>query len=223
MNPAVRMPTGQDHAFSWGQGWRYGLLGFALAFVALPLYVVLPNYYAKEFAVPLATLGAVLLGARLFDAFIDPVLGRLSDRLFAKSVRAVLLWSVFAALVLGGGFALLFFPPVQRGPSLIVWASACLVVTYAAYSALSIMHQSWGAMLGGDEQQRSRIVAWREGLGLGGVILASIAPVAFGLHATVALFFLALGAGLWAWSAAVRPVSPGNSIREVAANHVTPL
>ena len=223
MNPAVRMPTGQDHAFSWGQGWRYGLLGFALAFVALPLYVVLPNYYAKEFAVPLATLGAVLLGARLFDAFIDPVLGRLSDRLFAKSVRAVLLWSVFAALVLGGGFALLFFPPVQRGPSLIVWASACLVVTYAAYSALSIMHQSWGAMLGGDEQQRSRIVAWREGLGLGGVILASIAPVAFGLHATVALFFVALGAGLWAWSAAVRPVSPGNSIREVATSHVAPL
>jgi glycoside/pentoside/hexuronide:cation symporter, GPH family len=223
MNPAVRMPTEQDYAFSWGQGWRYGLLGFALAFVALPLYVVLPNYYAKEFTVPLATLGAVLLGARLFDAFIDPVLGRLSDRLFAKSVRAVLLWSVFAALVLGGGFALLFFPPVQRGPSLIVWASACLVVTYAAYSALSIMHQSWGAMLGGDEQQRSRIVAWREGLGLGGVILASIAPVAFGLHATVALFFVALGAGLWAWSAAVRPVSPGNSIREVAASHVAPL
>jgi glycoside/pentoside/hexuronide:cation symporter, GPH family len=223
MNPAVLVPTAQDHAFSWGQGWRYGLLGFALAFVALPLYVVLPNYYAKEFAVPLATLGAVLLGARLFDAFIDPVLGRLSDRLFAKSVRAVLLWSVPAAVVLGLGFALLFFPPVQRGPSLIVWASACLVVTYAAYSALSIMHQSWGAMLGGDEQQRSRIVAWREGLGLGGVILASIAPVAFGLHATVAIFFVALGGGLWAWSAAVRPASPSTSIREVAASHVAPL
>ena len=204
MHPAAH-PAVNNHAFGWSQGWRYGLLGFALAFVALPLYVVLPNYYAKEFGVSLATLGVVLLGARLFDAFIDPVLGRWSDRLFAKSVRAVLLSSVPSALVLGLGFALLFFPLVASGPGLVVWAGVCLVVTYAAYSALSIMHQSWGAMLGGDEQQRSRIVAWREGLGLGGVILASIVPVAFGLHATVALFFLALGAGLWAWSTAVRP------------------
>jgi len=104
------------------------------------------------------------------------------------------------------GFALLFFPPVLGSSSLVVWASACLVVTYAAYSFLSIMHQSWGAMLGGGEQQRSRVVAWREGLGLFGVISASIVPSALGLPAVVALFFIALAAGLWAWSAAPRPI-----------------
>ena len=72
-------------AFSTRNGLAYGLLGLPLAFVALPLYVILPNHYAREFGVPLATLGAILLGARLFDAFIDPFLGRLSDRLFARS------------------------------------------------------------------------------------------------------------------------------------------
>jgi GPH family glycoside/pentoside/hexuronide:cation symporter len=36
--------------------------GLPLAFVALPLYVLLPNHYAREFGMPLATLGAVLLG-----------------------------------------------------------------------------------------------------------------------------------------------------------------
>ena len=46
------------------QGLSYGLLGFPLAFCALPLYVMLPNLYAREFGVPLAALGAVLLGAR---------------------------------------------------------------------------------------------------------------------------------------------------------------
>jgi glycoside/pentoside/hexuronide:cation symporter, GPH family len=45
-------------------GISYGLLGLPLAFVALPLYVVLPNYYARDLGVPLATLGAVLLGAQ---------------------------------------------------------------------------------------------------------------------------------------------------------------
>ena len=34
--------------FSWRDGWRYGLMGLPLAFVALPLYVLLPNYYARE-------------------------------------------------------------------------------------------------------------------------------------------------------------------------------
>ena len=36
------------------------LLGLPLAFVALPLYVVLPNHYATAFGIPLATLGALL-------------------------------------------------------------------------------------------------------------------------------------------------------------------
>ena len=46
----------------WAQGLSYGGLGLPLAFVALPLYVVLPNHYASAFGVPLATLGALLLG-----------------------------------------------------------------------------------------------------------------------------------------------------------------
>jgi GPH family glycoside/pentoside/hexuronide:cation symporter len=191
--------------FTWREGWRYGLMGLPLAFVALPLYVVLPNHYALAFGVPLATLGSLLLGARLFDALIDPLLGRWSDRLFARSIHAVLGWGAAAALMLGAGFALLFFPPVQTQPALLVWAGICLVLTYAAYSALSIMYQSWGAMLGGDESQRSRIVAWREGLGLLGVIVASITPAALGLPATTALFFIALAAGWLAWRLAPRP------------------
>ncbi|MES2414294.1 MAG: MFS transporter [Pseudomonadota bacterium] len=185
----------------------YGLLGLPLAFVALPLYVILPNHYAREFGVPLATLGAILLGARLFDAFIDPLLGRLSDHLFARSARAVLGLGAIAALVLALGFALLFFPLVRSPGALIIWATMMLMVTYAAYSALSVSHQSWGAMLGGNEAQRSRIVAWREGLGLIGVVLASVTPVVLGLPATTALFFVALIAGWLAWSRAVRPVA----------------
>ena len=199
--------TGDSARFGWREGWLYGLMGLPLAFVALPLYVVLPNYYAREFGMPLATLGLVLLGARLFDAFIDPLLGRWSDHLFGRSTQAVLRWGFVAAVVLGLGFALLFFPPTRDVPSLVAWATACLMLTYLAYSTLSILHQSWGAMLGGDEAKRSRVVAWREGLGLVGVVIASVAPVAFGLPVTTALFFMALAVGWWAWSRAVRPTT----------------
>ncbi len=194
-------------AFGKRNGLAYGLLGLPLAFVALPLYVILPNYYAKTYGLSLATLGAILLGARLFDAFIDPLLGRLSDRLFARSAASVLQAGLLAAVVLAIGFALLFFPQVTTPGALIVWVSVMLMVTYAAYSFLSVSHQSWGAMLGGNEAERSRIVAWREALGLVGVVLASVTPVALGLPATTVIFFIALSMGWLAWTRAVQPVA----------------
>lgn len=204
-------------AFGKRNGLAYGLLGLPLAFVALPLYVILPNYYAKTFGVPLATLGAILLGARLFDAFIDPLLGRLSDRLFARSAASVLRAGLLSAVVLAVGFALLFFPQVAAPGALIVWVSAMLMVTYAAYSFLSVSHQSWGAMLGGNEAERSRIVAWREGLGLVGVVLASVTPVALGLPATTVIFFIALAAGWLAWTRAVQPATKASHAAQPGA------
>jgi Na+/melibiose symporter-like transporter len=180
-------------------------MGFPLAFVALPLYVVLPNYYAVNLQVPLAALGAIMLGARLFDAVIDPLLGRWSDALYARSLGHVLGWGAFAAMALALGFVLLFFPLVRAPSAVLIWAGSVLLLTYTAFSALSIFHQSWGARLGGDEAQRSRVVAWREGLGLLGVVTASLAPFALGMEATSALFVGALATGWWAWSKAARP------------------
>ena len=193
------------NSFGAKQGLLYGFMGLPLAFVAPPLYVILPNHYAREFGVPLATLGAVLLAARLFDAVIDPLIGRWCDRLFSRSAQAVLVFGAVAGVLLATGFYLLFFPVTRSATPLVVWAGVFLVITYAAYSALSVAHQSWGAMLGGDEAQRSRIVAWREGLGLVGVVLASVTPLLMGLATTVALFWIALVAGWIAWTRAVRP------------------
>lgn len=206
--------------FGVRDGLAYGLLGLPLAFVALPLYVVLPHHYATQFGASLAALGTVLLAARLFDALIDPLIGRLVDRLFGHSLNAVLATGTVAAAVLCAGFVLLFFPPVRDGRALLAWALLCLVVTYAAFSLLSVLHQAWGAMLGGDESQRSRIVGWREGLGLAGVLLASVAPTVVGLPATALLLALALVAGCWAWTRARTP-RPDLSAR--SASIWTPL
>jgi GPH family glycoside/pentoside/hexuronide:cation symporter len=203
-------PLSSSSRFGALDGLRYGLLGLPLAFVALPLYVLLPNHYARAFGVPLATLGAVLLGARLLDALIDPLLGRLSDRLHARSPRAVLGFGAIAASVLLVGFGLLFFPqalvdPARHG-ALLAATAVLLAVTYAGYSMLSIAHQSWGAMLGGDALQRGRIVGWREGMGLVGVVLASVIPTLAGLPAMVAVFGVALAIGWLLWTRAPRPV-----------------
>ena len=199
---------------AWWHGLRYGLMGLPLAFVALPLYVILPNHYARDFAVPLAALGAMLLGARLFDAVLDPWIGRWTDRLFARSTRAVLAASGVAAVLLALGLWGLLFPPTAlRGDTsaLLAWAGALLALTYTAYSVVSVAHQAWGTRLGGTEAQRSRISGWREGLALVGVLTAAVLPGTLGLAATVMAFAVLLLLGWVAWQAAVSPIAAGPS------------
>ena len=73
-------------------------------------------------------------------------------------------------------------------------------MTYLGYSVLSIVHQSWGARLGGDALQRARIVSWREGLSLAGVLLASVLSSTLGPAVTSAVLALSLAlalAALW--------------------------
>lgn len=195
----------------------YGLLGLPLAFVALPLYVLLPNHYAREFGMPLATLGAVLLAARLFDAVTDPLLGRLADRLFGRSVRSVLVVGALSAVVLALGLAALFFPAVRGENALVIWALGALLVTYLAYSQLGIAHQAWGARLGGNELERSRVVAWREAAALAGVVVASVLPAVAGLPAMVGVFAVALAFGWWAWSLSPRPAPAVTDAQRTAA------
>ncbi len=200
-------------------GLQYGLLGLPLAFVALPLYVHLPNVYANQFGVPLATLGAVLLLARLFDAVTDPWLGRVSDRLFARSHRWVLGVGAGSALVLLAGMGLLFFPPwaTVDARQVALGLFFGLLLTTAAYSQLAIAHQSWGARLGGSEVQRARIVAWREGAGLVGVVLASVLPTWLGWEGWVTVFGVALALGWLAWSRATPPSLAPTEVRTAVA------
>ena len=193
----------------WGQGLAYGTLGLPLAFVALPLYVVLPNHYATAFGIPLATLGALLLAARLVDAVADPWIGRLVDGGFARPAWQLIAAAGLAALLLALGFRGLFFPaidPATAGPgALLAWCGALLVLTYLAYSVLAVLHQAWGARLGGDEGQRARIVSWREGLALVGVLVASVLPSTAGLSASTAVFAALLAIGVAALALAPQP------------------
>ena len=184
-------------------GLRYGALGFALAFLALPLYVVLPSHYAANHGMPLGTLGLVLLVTRVLDAAADPFIGRAVDHVFARSSGLALRLATLAAAVVAGGFVALFFPPV-RADALLFWLAGALLVTYLAFSVLSVIHQAWGARLGGDKVQRSRVVAWREGCGLFGVLVASVLPSQFGLGVASAVLAVALAIGMLLLAAAPR-------------------
>ena len=193
--------------------WRLGLPAMPLAFVALPLYMYWPHHMATQFGVSLALLGGLLFVARMFDALIDPALGYAVDRMLTHSALRLLKRSLLAGSLLAASFVFLFFPQWLLGrtlslDALLLLLAVLLVVCYSAYSFLNIALQSWGARLGGDTVQRSRLVAWREGLGLMGVVLASLIPSWLGLHVLLSVMVLLMALALWAWWEAPRPEPP---------------
>jgi Na+/melibiose symporter-like transporter len=205
-----------DALVGWRAGLGYGALGLPLAFVALPLYVVLPNHYATHFGVPLAALGGVLLGARLLDAVADPLIGRAADGWLAAGAQRTWWAMAMAALLLAVGFAALFFPQVSGTPALLAWCAGTLAVTYMGYSVVTVAHQSWGARLGGDARQQARIVAWREGMALAGVLIASVMPSLAGMVVTTVVFVVLLMAGMLWLRTATRPAGSSGPRQHVS-------
>ena len=157
----------------------YGALGLPLAFAGLPVYLHAPDFYATSFGLPLAALGAVLLGLRAIDAVQDPLIGVLSDR-FARRRKAVLLAGAF---LLMAGVAGLFNPPAFAGASgdpsatgALAWFALNVFVCTTGFSIVTINYQALGGLWRASAAGRTRITATREALGLGGILAASILP-----------------------------------------------
>ena len=208
-------------------GASYGLLALPLSFVALPMYVNLPHAYATHYAVPLTTLGLVLLISRLLDAFIDPWMGRISDVLYAKSNQAVGVAAIALAALLLMSFVALFFPPLFASTSgYVAWVGLFVSLCHLTYSGLSILHQAWATRLGGDALQQGRVIAWREAAGLVGVVLASLLPALAGWQTTSIFLGAALLVALWTWSRVFQvnaPLLSGTAASPVANAMALPI
>ena len=205
----------------------YGLLGLPLAFAALPVYVYAPKFYAG-LGLSLAASGAILLVARLADAFIDPWLGNWSDRVRHRK-RFIALFLV----PLGLGMVALFHPPAVTEAVIAWWLCASLGVVYLGFSAANIAYQAWGARIAADAHTRTLVSASREGLGLAGVVLASLLPQLLAPAATptveaglpqASVVFIAILAACAAATLAFAPEhnGPDNGSKSASSGHAAP-
>lgn len=156
---------------------RYGLPGFALAFAALPLYLLTPALYAENIGASLAAVGFVLMLTRLTDAFADPIIGRAMDR----SQKGLWRWMAFGLMAMAISLALLVNPPVSwlqslnLGPlALLAWMGITALAVSLANSVATLAHQSWAVAWTAAPKPQSRLVAWREAWALMGVIIAAM-------------------------------------------------
>lgn len=164
-----------------GQVVRYGVLGLPLAFGALPIYIFVPDLYARNGLLGLSVIGLVLLLTRLLDAVADPLFGWLSDRF----PRRVFFYLALAPFLLG--FFALFMPTGIAESVPVVWLSLSLALCTLGFSAAMIAFQSWGGDLGRDSKERLQLTGSREAFILIGVVIAAVIPSALSDELTVGM------------------------------------
>jgi Na+/melibiose symporter-like transporter len=174
----------------------YSLLAVPLMMTALPLNILLPDFYAAHSALSLQAIGLVLLATRLVDAVADPLLGTWVDA--QKSRGAYLRPILLAAPVLAAAFYLVFHPLPSLAPGgQAVWLFLTLALAYLGYSLATVAYQAWGAELAHTDAGRARVTGSREGAGLIGVLVGGSLPQLAGFGATVAVLVALLAVALF--------------------------
>ena len=158
----------------------YGSGNFAFALLGLVVAVNLQFFYTDYVGLSAGLVSWSLLFARLFDGVTDPLMGYLSDRTHTRIGRRRP-FILGAALPLGISFYFLFSPPDLGDPAehqatLLAYMLVLYITTYAIWTIGAIPYFSLGAELTDDYQERTRIIAVREGWALAGLLAATILP-----------------------------------------------
>jgi glycoside/pentoside/hexuronide:cation symporter, GPH family len=176
----------------------YALPALPLAALTLPFYVMVPEFYARELGLSLASVGYVLLMVRLIDAISDPVAGLLADRTSSRFGRRRIWVGCAAPLVAIAAYAL-FSPPKGAG---LLYLGLWATLLSLAWTAIQVPYSAWGAELSRSYQGRTRVAAFRETGTVIGTLAALLIPAIVQLRGGSA------SDGLWALGLAVAILLP---------------
>ena len=155
----------------------YALPAFALAVVGIPIYVYIPKFYTDVVGVDIATIGALLLVMRSFDAISDPVIGALSDRTVSRWGRRRP-YLMFGIVPLVLSIYALFVPPLALGPGAAAWwFGITLMIAFLLWTIVTVPYESLGPEISFDYDERTSILGLRDGLLILGTVCAAASPI----------------------------------------------
>ncbi len=160
----------------------YGIAELPLYMMLLPVVVMIPNYYAQDLGVSLWVLAVLPIATRMFDAFTDPIIGRLSDRTHSRWGRRRP-WILASVPLMMIGIYKLFMP---EPPVSVFYLFGWLIVFWTGWTMFLIPYFAWAAELTPDYHERSVVTGFRSMMGVAGQLLGQLVPV-------VALAFFAFG------------------------------
>ena len=137
----------------------YSMVALPIGAMAMPIAIYLPPFYSGGLGLSLATVGLIFTLARVWDLITDPVMGVVIDR-YGSRWGQYKHWVALAIPLLMLAIYKLFLPNPSDVDA--VYLGGWLLVLYVGYTMLSISHNSWGSVLAGDYDERSKLFGWRE-------------------------------------------------------------
>jgi sugar (Glycoside-Pentoside-Hexuronide) transporter len=117
-------------------------------------------FYTDVFGIKASIAGSILLFARVFDAFVDPLVGIISDRTNTKwgKYRPWVLWT---ALPFSVFFVLAFLTPDLSERGKILYAGVTYTMLMAIYSFNNTPYSSLGGVMTSDIKERTSVSSIR--------------------------------------------------------------
>ena len=139
----------------------YSLGDAAANFVFMTMILFQSNFYTDVFGVSAAIAGTIILVARLWDAFFDPIMGVLADRTNTRwgKFRP---WILFSALPWCIVMFLAYVTPTgwSTGEK-IAYAAVTNILLMTIYSANNMPYAALGGVMTGDVDERARLNSFR--------------------------------------------------------------
>src|ERR1700744_1522901 len=128
----------------------YSAADAAANFVFMTMILFQTSFYTDVFGITASAAAAILMSARLWDAFFDPVVGMLADRTDTRwgKFRP---WVLFTAIPWCVVMVLAYTTPHGWSmPTLIAYAAITNILLMTLYSANNMPYSALGGVMTGD-------------------------------------------------------------------------
>ena len=132
----------------------------AANFVFMSMILFQANFYTDVFGLSTGVAGTIVLVARLWDAFFDPIMGLLADRTQTRwgRFRPWVLWTSFPWAIM---MVLAYTTPHFGKPAMIAYAFVTNILLMTLYSANNMPYSALGAVMTGDVNERAKLNSFR--------------------------------------------------------------
>jgi glycoside/pentoside/hexuronide:cation symporter, GPH family len=139
----------------------YSAADAAANFVFMTMILFQTNFYTDVFGLAAGTAAAILMAARLWDAFADPIVGVLADRTRTRwgKFRP---WILFTAVPWCIVMILAYTTPKGWSPAaMITYAAITNILLMTIYSMNNMPYAALGGVMTGDVNERAKLNSFR--------------------------------------------------------------
>lgn len=163
----------------------YALVDTAGCLIFSLVTTLLQKYYTDILHLSPLFIMLMFIGARIWDAINDPIMGRIADTVRPGRFGRYRPWILYAAVPLAVSGVLMFvkFPGMgepENAAATCVYATVTYVLFGMIYTMLQIPYGSLASVVTTDDGERSKLSVWRSiGAALGSIPVLLIASFAY--------------------------------------------